>query len=410
SIVVVAEKPAGDLVAALTAAGAFPVIEANWSEVASAMSSIKPSAVILAEPESANPKALVALTQQVARAEPIVPVLARVAGDAIPLFSGALAVAADAPAARLVAQLTATLRTRALHATVLGRAKRLKSERNIAVELPDGDPLDDATVLVVGRGRSHPILCTAVGERVGVMGALSVDQAARCLGAREIDGVVIGEGLPARSVKAFIQIMSEDSRFRDMPVAMLGAGSDEPALPNFLRVREPRVLVERILPLVRMHALESRLKRFIRSIECKGMLDARTGLLTVEAFGSELSRAIDDSKERGVGLSVARFSFETEIDIRAGMDAARLLSGLIRNIDLGCRQDDGSIVVAFAETDLRAAHVVARRLASVLKHTMLGAGSEGSGLNPTVTLATLKPTDNVLTLMARIAPRPVAAE
>ncbi len=208
SIVVVAEKPAGDLVAALTAAGAFPVIEANWSEVASAMSSIKPSAVILAEPESANPKALVALTQQVARAEPIVPVLARVAGDAIPLFSGALAVAVDAPAARLVAQLTAALRTRALHATVLGRAKRLKSERNIAVELPDGDTLDDATVLVVGRGRSHPILCTAVGERVGVMGALSVDQAARCLGAREIDGVVIGEGLPARSVKAFIQIMS----------------------------------------------------------------------------------------------------------------------------------------------------------------------------------------------------------
>ena len=43
-------------------------------------------------------------------------------------------------------------RLRTLHATVLGRAQTLKDERNIVAELPTGDPLDDATVLLVGRG------------------------------------------------------------------------------------------------------------------------------------------------------------------------------------------------------------------------------------------------------------------
>ena len=44
-------------------------------------------------------------------------------------------------------------------------------------ELPAGDPLDDATVLLVGRGRHYPTLSVAVGERMGVMGALSIDTA-----------------------------------------------------------------------------------------------------------------------------------------------------------------------------------------------------------------------------------------
>ena len=44
------------------------------------------------------------------------------------------------------------------------------------------------------------------------------------------------------------------------------------------------------------------------------------------------------------------------------MDAARLVGRLMRSADFACRQDDGSIVTAFTSTDLRAAHVVARRL------------------------------------------------
>jgi hypothetical protein len=91
------------------------------------------------------------------------------------------------------------------------------------------------------------------------------------------------------------------------------------------------------------------------------------------------------------------------------MDAARLMSRLMRNVDFGCRQDDGSILTVFTETDLRHAHVVARRLASVLKHTMLRPDRERPALAPNVTLATLKPKDTLLTLMGRVAPRPVAA-
>ena len=82
-------------------------------------------------------------------------------------------------------------------------------------------------------------------------------------------------------------------------------------------------------------------------------------------------------------------------DRRASIDAARLFSRLVRNIDFACREHDGSILAAFTETDLRSAHVVARRIASVLKHTMLAPDRERRSIDPTVTLATLKPTDNV---------------
>ena len=71
---------------------------------------------------------------------------------------------------------------------VIGRAQSLKADRNIVADLPPGDPLDDATVLLVGRGRHHATLSVAVGERMGVMGALSIDAAARCLTAHPSNG------------------------------------------------------------------------------------------------------------------------------------------------------------------------------------------------------------------------------
>ena len=108
-------------------------------------------------------------------------------------------------------------------------------------------------------------------------------------------------------------------------------------------------------------------------------------------------------------MSLARFSFEEPLDRRTSLDAARLVSRLVRNVDFACRQDDGSILFAFGDTDLRDAHVAARRLASVLKHTMLRTDRERPGISPAVTLATLKPADTMHTLLARVAPRPVAA-
>ena len=327
----------------------------------------------------------------------------------MPPIPGVLPIGAEAPIGQMIARLSSAIRLRSLHATVIGRAETLKDERNIIADLPEGDPLDDATVLVVGRGPAYPALTTAVGERVGVMGALSLDGVAGCLGAREIDGLVIGDGLPARSLEAFFHAIADDGRFRDLPVAALGYGIEPENLGNFIRAPEPAMLVERMLPLVRARALEGQLKRLLSSIEHKGMLDARTGLLFADAFSRDLDRAIDDAADRGVALSVARFSFEEEMDRRASFDAARLISKLTRNIDFACRHDDGSIVAVFTQTDLKAAHVVARRLASVLKHTMLRADRERPNNGPAVTLATLKDADTAHSLIARVTPRPVAA-
>lgn len=409
-LVVISEAPANYLVTAFTKAGAFPVVEARWVDAVAAIASIQPAAVVISELGSVDTTIEVAFRKQIARAQLYVPVIARVPENAALADSNVLPIAADAPIERLIARLGAALRVRELHATVLRRVDTLAQERESVPALPKSDPLEDATMLVLGRGRSYPTLSVAVGERVGVIGALSVEAAVRCLGAREIDGIVIGDGFSSKMIDAFLLVLADDARFRDLPVGVLGEGLLPAQMPNILRERDPIRLVERILPLTRLHTFEERLRRMLKSIECKGMLDPETGLLNSKAFGQDLLRAIEHTGERGGGLSIARFSFDGPIDRRISLDAARVLSRVMRTVDFGCRQDDGSILTVFTATDLRAAHVVARRLASVLKHTMLRSERNQPPAGPNVTLATLKPNDTLLTLMARVTPRMVAAE
>jgi hypothetical protein len=55
--------------------------------------------------------------------------------------------------------------------------------------------------------------------------------------------------------------------------------------------------------------------------------------------------------------------------------------------------------------------VVARRIANELKQTMLSPDRDRRAIKPTITLATLKPSDNLSTLVARVGAYPkVAAE
>jgi GGDEF domain-containing protein len=409
-ILLVANKAGGALAQALTEAGAFPIVDVSWAGAQTALTEVQPAAIVAFEPGTpADHEAATGLSRQVAAAAPFIPMLVCRRNGGAATLPDALPIADDAPAGQLIARLSSALRLRTLHSTVLGRAKALESERNIIAELPAGDPLDDATVLLVGRGRHHPTLSVAVGERMGVMGALSVDAAARCLNAREVDGIIIGDGLPAGSVNAFLALLAEDSRFRDLPVAVLAASDDAPGLPNFVRADDPLALLGRAIPLVRMRAFETVLKRLLQSIEHKGMIDARTGLFNAAAFGDALPRAIEDCAGRGVALSLARFSFEQAIDRRTSMDAARLVSRLMRDTDFACREDDGSILFVFGDTELRDAHVAARRLASVLKHTMLRIDREQPNVSPSVTLATLKTADTAASLLERVASRPVAA-
>jgi hypothetical protein len=88
--------------------------------------------------------------------------------------------------------------------------------------LPVGDALDDATVLIAGRGPLYPMLSVAMGERVRVAGAFSVEAAARHLNPRDIDGIVVGDGFSSRIVEAFLTVLAQEPRFRDIPVALIG--------------------------------------------------------------------------------------------------------------------------------------------------------------------------------------------
>ena len=410
-IVVVAESSSVDLIDLLGKAGAFPIVETKFADAAAAVTEIQPAALLIAEP-SAAPAArhLQALLKAIeTRGRPFMPVLARVDGADMIGIPFALPLAAGEPASRLIACLKSALRVRSQHAAVIRRSRSLQPAKNRSI--PFVDLLDQATVLCIGRGRSYPALTTAIGERVGLIGAMSVETAGRYLNAREVDGIVVGDGFQPRVVEALLTVLGEDVRFRDLPVGLLGrAAVDDERLANLVRVEsDAELLVERLLPFVRLQAFESRLKRILKSLDTEGTLDPETGLLGRDAFWRDLDRAVRQAEDDGGALTVARFAFEELTDPRCSIDAARLFSRMMRNIDFACREQDGSIIAAFTETDLRNAHVVARRIASVLRHTMIAPDLDRSTIKPTVTLATLKPTDNLSTLVARVGTYPKVA-
>ena len=127
-------------------------------------------------------------------------------------------------------------------------------------------------------------------------------------------------------------------------------------------------------------------------------------MLAHAVFWRDLNRAVDDAEKRGATLSIARFSLPAA-DRRSGLEAARVVGRLMRQVDFACQEADKSIFTVFTETDLRAAHVVTRRIASVLKKVMLAADGK-AGLGPAVTLATLKPSDTTNSLIARVVEEP----
>jgi hypothetical protein len=370
----------------------FPVLDIRWRDAPRAIAQVQPAAVV-AEISGTSRQDLYAFAKQVAEAKPYVPLIAIDPSAELPDNAIPFAQAGGKPE-RLVARLNAALRVRTLHATVLRRSAK-------AAAPAESDPVRDATVLLIGRGASYPALSVALGERMGVVGALSIEAAAKHLNDRDVDGILLGEGFSLRVMDAFLTVLAEDSRFRNLPVILTSdALAPTYGLPNLeIIAGEPRLIAANALPLIRQHAFEAYLSRALRSIDRGGLTDAQTGLLTRAAFSRDFAAAVEQTLSHGGSLSVARFVFDPPRG-PAQRDGGRIISRLKRRMDFGAVHEDGSIIVVFAETDLRTAHSIARRLTSVMRHTSHAKGKPGSA--PAVTVATTLPSDSVRSLLARL--------
>jgi hypothetical protein len=395
-ILVVSSDAWPSFVTALDEAKMFPVIATGWADAARAVTQVQPAAV-LAAMSGATEARFFALAEQIAERKPYLPLIAiepknALPDNAVPFTQG------QGNIDRLVVRLRAALRIRALHMTVL---RRLEDRATGQIKLPDTDPARDTTVLLLGRGAAFPALSIALGERMGVVGAFSIEAAASHLNTRDIDGIVLGEGFSARVMHAFLTVLAEDARFRNLPVVLTSAElAPTYDMPNLeIVVGEPALVAANALPLIRQHAFEAQLSRTLRALDAGGLLDPQTGLLTKAAFDRDFATAVAQTKSNGGELAVARFAFDLAHP-RAQLDGARIISRLMRRMDFGVVHSDGSVLVVFAETDLREGHAIARRLSSVMRHTSHGKRNARS--EPAVTVASLAPADSPASLLARL--------
>jgi GGDEF domain-containing protein len=413
-IVVVSESGRSHCAMLLGEDSTFPVVEASWGRARAALASVQPAALIL-ENGNLHPQEFTAQAEAAAQQDPYLPVIAPVAPADVPDVWPAHvlplilppAMAGDLIERRLRARLQAALRVRALHETVLRRGAQ---DRHIAA-LRHADPLLDAVVLLAGRGASYPALSLAAGEQLGVIGALSIEAAAKHLNARDLDGILLAEGFSPRVAEAFLTVLAEDARFRSLPVIVAGELAGVVplhGLPNFEIVSGPAARVVALArPLIRQRAFEARLARALKSLDAGGLLDPRTGLLTAAAFAEDLARAAGDAQRHGAALAMARLTFDSR-HVRASFDAARIVSRLLRRVDFAARFEDHAVIIAFPQTDARAAQTIVRRLAGVLKQTLTG--DEGKRrLVPDVTLTSFRPGDDVPSLLARLRQPPQRA-
>jgi hypothetical protein len=372
----------------------FPVIDADWADAARAVEHLRPGAVLAASFGMSKPS-LEALAKQTASSEPYLPLIVVDPESSLPDNAIPFAHSDDHPE-RLLARISSALRVRSLHATVM---RRLDPPRRAAMS--DIDPARDATVLLIGRGGTYPALSVALGERMGVVGALSIEAAAKHLNARDIDGIVLADGFTPRVVDAFLTVLAEDARFRNLPIVVTSGNVRATyELANLETVADdPARVAASVLPMVHQHAFEVHLSRTLRSIDANGLIDARTSLLTRAAFERDFATAVYQSQSRGGGLSMARFAFDPAHP-RAQFDGARFISRLMRQSDFGVAREDGSVFVVFAEADLRNAHMISRRLSAVMRHTSHGKRDTRS--EPVVTVATLLPNDSAKSLLARL--------
>ena len=262
-------------------------------------------------------------------------------------------------------------------------------------------------MLLVGRGRSYPALSVAVGERVGLIGALSVETAARSLNARDIDGIVIGDGFGPRVVEALLTVLAEDVRFRDLPVAVLGGhpADDRAVLPgcpiSSAPPKDPSAWSSASCRSCALQAFGQRSSACSNRSTPTACSIPTPGCSANEAFWRDLDRAVEDAEKRGVGLSVARFSFDGMPTAALSLDAARLFSRLVRkSISPAARTTTRSS--PSSPRPICARPMWSRAASPACSSTPCWRRTDRNAIDAAVTLATLKPTDNVDTLIARV--------
>jgi hypothetical protein len=79
--------------------------------------------------------------------------------------------------------------------------------------------------------------------------------------------VVVGDGFSPRMIENFFELLAQDPRNRGLPVSVIGRAGNF-SLPNVDEVEpRPEAIVARMLPLLRLHAFEARLKRMLGSFD-----------------------------------------------------------------------------------------------------------------------------------------------
>src|SRR5215813_5515318 len=141
-LLVVSNAGRPSFISALDEARMFPVLETRFADAVRAVAQMQPSAV-LADMQGADHAQFEVLANSVAARSPYLPLVA--IGPGAPLPDNALPFSPHAGNfVRLPGRLSAALRVRALHITVLRRLSQEPTTR-----LPDSDPAREATVLLI---------------------------------------------------------------------------------------------------------------------------------------------------------------------------------------------------------------------------------------------------------------------
>jgi hypothetical protein len=406
-MLLVSACPVPEVERVLAHAGAFPVLPVRFIEAPAAAAALMPAAVVVVrDGQAVDSHADAALQALVAEwAGPFLPLVDLVmpGGRVVP-GSLALPVAHDLAGDDLVAVLARARRVRATAAA----ARR----RGLAGLPRFADALDDATLLVAGRGAAYPALSTRIGEAAALVGVLRLETVHDHLAAREIDGIVIGDGFGAGAVEALLERLSADPSLRHMPVAVLGARAPAiraPGAPPFLVARDPAVLCDLILPHARLAAHAAALARHLEAANREDALDPATGLHRYAPFLAELDELASEVAEGQTVLSCLRIDLPADTAPRVRRDLARMVARLVRDVDIATADAQGGILIALGGTDLRMAQVVARRLGSIVRHSLFEAPDGVVAIEPDYALVAARPGDTAATLTARLHQRPSRA-